>query len=181
MRHKRLIVLPLIIIISLFCCMLTSCGGVKLEDQVTMETLNTESSKVAVGYMQALFNRDRDLFNATMPRETLESFGVDPYEIMSEAVTDEMHDLFMGIQYRTYNDFTEENGYDVNYMRTNISLIHSIDESQITDIHLEKVSICLSTEEDKKYDTSDVYLVCYKYVGNWYVFEMQNGDAEFAA
>ena len=181
MRHKRILFLPLILIISILCCILTGCGGVKLEDPVTLDTINSESSKVAVGYMQALFTGDKDLFNATMPREAIESFGVDPYEIMSGAVTDEMRDLYMGIQYRTYNDFTEENGYDVNYMRTNISLIHSVDESKITDIHLEKVSICLNTEEEKKYDTSDVYLVCYKYVGNWYVFEMQNGDAEFAS
>lgn len=182
----RIRILPvLFLVIAFMSVCFCSCGDIRIEDDINISSVNSGSENAVVGYTQALFTGDRDKFNATMPTEALDGFseiGIDPYEIMSEAVTDDLSELYIGVQYRTYNEYTEENGYDRDSMLSSICIMHSVNGNGISEIRVSKVSVCFRAEDDdKKYDTIDLYLINYCYNGSWYVFEMQNSDAQFAA
>ena len=79
-----------------------------------------------------------------------------------------------------YNEYTEDNGYDLPYLMENINVFHMVPEEDIQEAQIVKLRLFFMNDEDKP-ATIDVYILVYKANNSWYVFELQNADAEFAA
>ena len=79
------------------------------------------------------------------------------------------------------NEFTEENGYDENWMISNISTVHCVESESISSMELVKVRVYFYSPDDKEYQSTDVYILTYKLDNEWFVYEMANSDAEFTA
>ncbi|MBQ4270291.1 MAG: hypothetical protein II718_00535 [Clostridiales bacterium] len=174
-------VLSVIILAGVMLTSFTACGNsVKIDDPVTVNDVHMSSSNVARGFIQSVFSKDETLFYACYPEglydEIIEE-GNDPFAEYTN--TTDPNYKFYGTQYTAYNDYTEENGYDEDIMRENIAFFHDLDESLIAEINIVKLRVYFI--EDTDYVSSDVYLITYKYENSWYVYELQNADAEFEA
>lgn len=164
--------------------MLTSFAGcsdaVRIDDPVTVNDVHMSSANVARGFIQSVFSKDETLFYACYPEglydEIIEE-GNDPFTEYVN-VTDPGY-KFYGTQFTAYNEYTEENGYDEPIMRENIAFFHDVEEDLISEIDIVKLRVYFI--EDKDYVSSDVYVITYKYENSWYIYELQNSDAEFEA
>ncbi|MBR6484765.1 MAG: hypothetical protein IKT14_07065 [Clostridiales bacterium] len=169
-----------IILAGVLLTSLVSCAnGVKIDDPVTVNDVHMSSSNVARGFIQSIFSEDETLFYACYPEglyDDLIEAGNDPFAEYT-GITDPNYKYY-GTQYTAYNEYTEENGYDEAIMRENIAFFHELDESLITEMDIVKLRVYFI--EDKDYVSTDVYVITYKYENSWYIYELQNADAEFA-
>lgn len=169
-----------IVVLMISCFMLIGCKQANVDDTVTLDNVNTSSILVAEGYIQSIFTEDKDLFYACFPEGVFED---DDYAFESFVNSASGTGTYLGVKYVNFNKITEENGYDSDYMKSSISLIHGIDESTISDMEIIKLQVCFDSGSSKNYDSVDVYIVvyCCSTDNLWYAYEMQNSDAEFVA
>ena len=59
-------------------------------------------------------------------------------------------------------------------------MLHHTTDDQILAAQIVKLRLNFDDEEGSRM-TTDVYIIVYKTESAWYVFELQNSDAEFAA
>jgi len=181
--NKRFISAVLTVAISLG--MISGCSTSKPDEFVTIDNVNSSSVNVSEGYFQSIFTNDATLFEACYPDsffyEASGEIRYDPEDMMNE-LSESLPDgyVYEGATMSAYNEYTEENGYDYPTLVENINVFHFIPEDDVQEAQIVKLRIFFTTEEGKT-ATIDVYILVYKTNNAWYVFELQNADAEFAA
>ena len=180
---KKLIsaVLVLVLGISLF----TGCGS-KVDEFVTVDNVNQSSVNVAEGFFQAIFTYDIELFEACYPAsfkdyENEDGDRVDLGEVLFNysTVLDPSYS-YIGASVSAYNDYSEEYGYtDFPELAQQIADVHHTTVDLIPQIQIVKLRLNFSDGSGNTM-TTDVYVLVYKSEGAWYVYELQNSDAEFA-
>ena len=173
--------LVLCLCLSLF----TGCGN-KVDEFVTIENVNQSSVNVAEGFFQAIFTGDRELFNACYPAsfkeyENDDGETVDMEEVFFEYSTYLDPDLtYVGASLSGYNDYDEDHGYtDFPNLAEDIAALHHTTSDMILQAQIVKLRLNFDDADGSRL-TTDVYILVYKTDSAWYVFELQNSDAEFA-
>ena len=174
------------IILTAAICMssFTACGS-KVDDFVTINNVNQSSVNVAEGFFQSIFTGDEEMFEACYPDsfklyENEDGETVDMHEVFEE-YTSYMDPswTYVGASLSGYNDYTEEFNYDFPALQGDIAVLHHTTEDQILAAQIVKLRLNFDDEEGSRM-TTDVYIIVYKTESAWYVFELQNSDAEFA-
>ncbi len=164
--------------------MFTACGS-QVDEFVTVNNVNQSSVNVAEGFFQAVFTGDEELFVACYP----DSFKL--YE-NDEGEPVDMHEVFLqytefmdpsytytGASLSGYNDYSEDLGYDFPTLQSDIAVLHHTDPELVEEAQIVKLRLNFDVDDGSRVNT-DVYILVYKMDSAWYVFELQNSDAEFA-
>lgn len=180
---KKLMSLGIVIVLCL--SLFTGCGN-SVDEYVTVANVNQSSVNVAEGFFQAVFTGDEELFNACYPDsfklyENDDGETVDMSEVFEE-YTSYMDPswTYVGASLSGYNDYTEEYHYDFPALQEDIAVLHHTTVDQIMSAQIVKLRLNFNDESGTRM-TTDVYIIVYKTDSAWYVFELQNSDAEFAA
>ncbi|GEM_PF-1030298 len=177
-------VIATIIIMSAMLFSLTSCTklpltGMDIADPVTMEQLNTDGEYVSRGFIESIFNDNEEMFNSCFPEGFIESINADSdttvFEEYKSVLT--IDGDFLGTMFEAYNNYTAEEGYDEDEMRLSISLITGIPEEDIGDLQIDKIKVYFRDDEGNA--AQSIYFLVYSYQGSWYMYNVQNEDAEF--
>ena len=164
----------------------TACGA-KVDEFVTVENVNQSSVNVAEGFFQAIFTNDLELFEACYP-ESFKNFKsedgetVDMEEVLFEYYTymDPSY-TYAGASLSGYNEYSEDYGYDdFPSLAEDIAALHHTTVDLIDEAQIVKLRLNFDVDDGSRVNT-DVYILVYKSGSAWYVFELQNSDAEFAA
>ena len=181
--NKRIV--SFILTVAMSICLVTGCTSNKADEFVTLDNVNTSSVNVSEGYFQSIFTGDVELFEACYPNSFFymesgqERFN--PESLMAQyAASLPVGYRYDGATMSAYNEYTEDNGYDLPYLMENINVFHMVPEEDIQEAQIVKLRLFFMNDEDKP-ATIDVYILVYKANNSWYVFELQNADAEFAA
>ena len=182
MKNKTL---SLVLTAVIGLCTLTSCGS-NTDEFVSKENINQSSVNVAEGFFQAVFTDDEELFEECYPlcfRDFVNDDGekVDMEDLFEQytAVVDPSY-TYAGASLSAYNDYDEEHGYtDFPSLAQDIAALHHTDADLIEAAQIVKLRINFETDSNEHYNT-DVYIIVYKMEAAWYVFELQNSDAQFA-
>ncbi len=162
------VIFSVIVIAALLC----SCNGPKMDEPVNTLNINSSASNVARGYYESVLFNDISLFEKCFPEEFLNDEGVDVTELFNSLRNSNLLDgEFLGSAYYSSVAFTEENGYDYELMRDNISQYHNVDRDLISDIMIVNIKLFIEFEDSTNYGNSDV--LCYKYDGVWYYYQAQ--------
>lgn len=180
---KKLISVILILTMSL--ALMTGCGS-RVDEFVTADNINQSSVNVAEGFFQAIFTRDIDLFDACYPAcfkefENSDGETVDMQELLDaySGYLDPTY-TYVGASLSAYNDYDEEHGYtDFPQLTEQIADLHHTTPDMISQAQIVKLRLNFDDSEGSRY-TTDVYIMVYKMDSAWYVFELQNSDAQFA-
>lgn len=163
----------------------TACGS-KVDEFVTINNVNQSSVNVAEGFFQSIFTGDEELFCACYP-DSFKLYENDDGETVDMSEVFEQYTSYMdpawtyvGASLSGYNDYSEEYNYDFPALQGDISVLHHTTEDQILEAQIVKLRLNFNDEEGSRM-TTDVYIIVYKTDSAWYVFELQNSDAEFAA
>lgn len=175
-------------VLTFVICMVsfTACGA-QVDEFVTVDNVNQSSVNVAEGFFQAIFTNDLELFEACYPDsfknfESDDGTTVDMEEVLFEYYTymDPTY-TYAGASLSGYNDYTEEYGYnDFPSLADNIAALHHTTSDLIDQAQIVKLRLNFDVDDGTRV-TTDVYILVYKSGSAWYVFELQNSDAEFAA
>lgn len=171
----------LVLLISLSFA-LTSCNKAKVDEPITIDNCNRSSVNAAEGFIQSVFTNDSDLFYAVFPEGAFSYLieeGHDPFLEYRSGVDANFE--YIGVSLTAENDFTVENGYDEDYIKTSISLMHNVNVSDIANVSLVKLRTYFNNPDRKDQAASDVYVVTYRIDNSWYVYETANSDADFSA
>ena len=177
---------PFTILISMIMSvmMISGCGS-QVDEFVDIGNLNQSSVNVAEGFFQSIFTGDQELFEACYPDsfksyENMDGQTVDMTEVFNEyrASTIEGY-VYTGASLSGYNDYVVENNYDFPALQENISFLHHTDIDSIEQAQIVKLRLNFTNDQDEHL-TTDAYILVYKSGSAWYVFELQNSDAEFA-
>lgn len=180
---KKLLSVLLILVLSMG--IFTGCGS-KVDEFVTVSNVNQSGVNVAEGFFQAIFTNDIDLFEACFP-DSFKSFeGEDGDTVNMQEVLDQYASYidptytYAGASLSGYNDYNEEYGYtDFDSLAEDIAAIHHTTPDMIAQAQIVKLRLNFDTDDGSRL-TNDVYILVYKTDMAWYVFELQNSDAEFA-
>ncbi|MCR4688556.1 MAG: hypothetical protein K5745_03285 [Saccharofermentans sp.] len=176
--------LALITTITMLTLCITSCSnipltGMDIEDPVTMEQLNTTGEYVSRGFIESIFTDNEEMFNACYPDGFIDSINsesdVPVFEEFKAAMN--VDGEFLGTMFEAFNNYTEEEGYDEAGMRTSISFITGIPEEEIEALEIDKVKVYFKDSEGNA--AQSIYFLVYSYQGEWYMYNVQNEDAEF--
>ncbi len=172
------ILMVLVMIVTMF----TGCNKANVDEPVTIENVNLSSVNVASSFIQSIFTQDREMFYKVYPENFyiyMEDDNFDPFEEYVSLIDPNF--TYYGLAAAREEVLTEENGYDLMYLRTSISLAHTVQESAIQSLSLVKLRVYFTKDGDDDFATSDVYILTYKMDNTWYVFELANSDADFKA
>ena len=175
---------PLVLICALSLFAIAGCGS-RTDEFVTIDNVNQSSINVAEGFFQSIFTGDREMFFACYPDsfkefENVDGERVDMDQIFDQYSADSLPEYtYLGASVSGYNDYVEENNYDFPSLQTDISIIHHMDVELIEAAQIVKLRLNFQNEDGERL-TTDVYILVYKAGPAWYVFELQNSDAEFA-
>ena len=164
----------------------TACGA-QVDEFVTVDNVNQSSVNVAEGFFQAIFTYDLDLLTACYPDsfknfENEDGETVDMEEVLFEYYTymDPSY-TYAGASLSGYNDYNEDYGYtDFPTLAEDIAALHHTTPDMIDQAQIVKLRLNFDVDDGSRV-TTDVYILVYKMDSAWYVFELQNSDAEFAA
>ncbi|MCR5593558.1 MAG: hypothetical protein K6F79_07420 [Saccharofermentans sp.] len=179
---KRITAAVLTVAISMLA--FAGCGS-KTDEFVTIDNVNQSSINVAEGFFQSVFTGDEEMFCACYPdsfKEFVNADGeqVDMHQVFEQYTSTSMPDYtYLGASVSAYNDYVEENNYDFPSLQIDISVIHHMEVEQIEAAQIVKLRLNFQNGEGE-HVTTDVYILVYKSGSAWYVFELQNSDAEFA-
>ncbi len=179
MKRRIKIVAAIICIGMLFS--FTGCSNdVTVDDEVSVENVHSDYKTISHGIVQAIFTRNEDLYRACYPESA--SYILE-YNDVNELFDGYLEDFdpeltYYGVSFSANNEYSSSDGYDEDYMRTNISMLHQIDESLIEEIDIVKERVTFKNNSGD-YESSDIYMIVYKSQGAWYFFEFANSDAEF--
>jgi len=170
----------LLVVATVFVTLICGCSRNKPDDPVTLDTVNQSSVNVSEGFFQSVFTEDKELFAACFPESFTEDTG--SVDAMYEGFQGTLADgySYEGATMSAYNDYVEEDGYDLTSLKSDVSALHNIAEEDIEEAQIVKLRLFFNTVDDGE-ATMDVYILVYKADSSWYVFELQNSDAEFAA
>ena len=178
---KRLASLVLLIMIAAFCagCDTNKISGSDIDDPVTVTTVNTSGDRAVRGFLESIFNNNRELFNKCFPEKVISDTtaqGIDMFEEFRSSMGTEGE--FIGTQYMNYNLLSEEGGYsDAGMYRSNISEITGIPEDKIGELHIEQIKVYFNVNGTNKY--TEIYAIAYESDGQWYMYELRDNDAGF--
>ena len=180
---KKLISAVLVLVLSL--SVFTGCGN-KVDEFVTVNNINQSSVNVAEGFFQAIFTNDLELLDACYPAsfkefENEDGETVDMEQVLlSYASYIDPDYTYIGASLSAYNDYTEEYGYtDFPELAEQIAAIHHMTVDLVQQAQIVKLRLNFDDADGSRL-TTDVYILVYKSESAWYVFELQNSDAEFA-
>lgn len=181
--NKRIVSAILSIAVSI--AIFAGCSNNKADEFVTVDNVNTSSVNVAEGFFQSVFTSDLELFEACYPSTFFYTEGgterQNPEQMMLQYVSSAPDGYtYDGATMSAYNEYTEENGYDYPMLVDNINVFHLVPEEDVSEAQIVKLRLFFTNDEQKP-ATIDVYILVYKANNQWYVFELQNSDAEFAA
>ena len=175
-----------LIMAGIMAVMMTGCNtnkvtGGDIDAPVTGEVLNTASDFVVRGFIESIFNNDRDLFEKCFPESVIANsneLNIDLFEQYRKSVGSEGR--FLGTQYMNFNDLSKEGGYkDADSYRASISIITGIPEDQITTMHIEHIKVYFDVNGTNRY--TEIYALAYESNGSWYVYELQDNEKGFNA
>ena len=167
------------------CMILLSSCAARTDEFITSENVNLSSTNVSEAFFQSVFTDDFELFEACYPDsfkdfEDDEGNKADLRDVFDEYVNSSDTGMtYGGAVMSRYNDYTEENGYDLEDLKSDIALLHHTDPESVEAARIVKLRLYFDGSDGSKY-TTDVYILVYKSDQAWYVFELQNSDAEFA-
>ena len=181
---KKLVSLGIVIVLCL--SLFTGCGN-SVDEFVTVMNVNQSSVNVAEGFFQAIFTDDFELFEACYP-DSFKNYendageGVDMEEAFRQYSAYLDGDLtYVGASLSAYNDYDEDHGYtDFPNLAEDIAALHHTTADQILQAQIVKLRLNFDDADGSRM-TTEVYILVYKTDSAWYVFELQNSDAEFAA
>ena len=180
---KKIISMMLVFVMGL--TLLTGCGS-KTDEFVTVANINQSSVNVAEGFFQAIFTKDQELFDACFPASFKEFENEDGETVDMESVLESYASYldptytYVGASLSAYNDYDEEHGYtDFPELSEQIAAIHHTTPELIAQAQIVKLRLNFDDAEGSRL-TTDVYIMVYKSENAWYVYELQNSDAEFA-
>ena len=177
-KSKKIAVLMMAIAV-LCSFFFTGCKNVNVDEEITINNCNESAVKVAEGFLQSVFTENEDLFYKCFPDCAFEE-GDKAFEAYIAGNADA--GKFIGCKYVNFNDYNEDNGYNQEWMKTNISLMHNVEEDDIQKIQIVKIDVCFEGANKKEYNSVSAYVLVYQLNdNNWYALEIQNSDAEFAA
>lgn len=142
---------------------LTACNsGVKIDDPETVDTANLSGENVARAYVQSIFTNDEELFYACYPAEALYHVEGHAGAYFNEykAGLDETREYY-GIDYSGTDEFTTADGYDEDYMRMSIALLHEVDEDRVLNIELVKERVYFLNSSNS-YVSTDIFMIVYE-------------------
>lgn len=166
--------------VSIMAVGLSGCkNDVSVDDSVTVDNVNSDYKTISHGIIQSIFTRDFDLMIRCYPESATFIRNEDPDELFDDYLESFDPDLeYYGVSFTANNAFTVEQGYDEDYMKLNISMLHNIDEADIESIQLVKERVTFKNDSND-YESTDIYMIVYKTGGMWYFFEFANSDAGF--
>ncbi len=147
---------------------------------VTAAEVNSASDFVVRGFLESIFNNDRELFEKCFPEQFItdsKNAGIDLFDQYVKTLEDD--GTFVGTQYLNYNELSAEGGYsDADFYRHNIAfLVGAESDNEITAMHIDHIKVYFTVDGTNRY--REVYGIAYEYKGAWYMYELQNSDAEF--
>ena len=153
--------------------------GMDIADPVNMEQLNTSGEYVSRGFIESIFFDNEEMFNACYPDGFVDSINEESsstmFEDFKEAMT--VDGEFLGTMFEAYNNFTKEEGYDEDEMRFSISVVIGIPEEEIEAMQVTKIKVYFKDSEGNA--AQSIYFLVFSYQGSWYMYNVQNKDAEF--
>ncbi len=160
------------------------CGG-QIDEFVTVSNVNQSSVSVAEGFFQAVFTGDEELFAACYP-DSFKTFTddegntVDMHEVFEEYCSLSDPDYtYLGASLSAYNDYDADHGYDFPPLAEDIAALHHTSVELIEAAQIVKLRLNFQNADNERL-TTEIYILVYKSEAAWYVFELQNSDAEFA-
>lgn len=176
-------IVSLILILSMSLC-LASCANhgissLDVDKPVEIEYVNAASDLVSRGFIESVFNKDEEMFKKCFPDGYVDSLKEDNIDLFKEYTSVLTVDgEFLGTKYKTYNDYTEESGYEEEFMRDSIFLAHNLENSKIIDqMQIVKLEVLFNVDGDNV--KTEVYFLVYRVADRWFAFEMADADAEF--
>jgi len=180
-RNKMISVISIIAIcFGIASCSSNSVSSVDIDKKVEASYVNDASDLVSRGFIEAVFNKDEELFKKCFPDGYVdglkESDNIDLFTEYTSILT--VDGEFLGTKYKAYNEYNTDSGYDEDYMRENISLSHGLESKDIID-QMQIVKLEVLFNIDGKNMKTEVYFLAYRVADKWYAFEMADADAEF--
>ena len=159
-------------------CARNQISKMDIDPAVTVEEVNDSSAQVVRGTLEALFTGNREQFEKCFPEtfiKELNEAGIDFFENYSQGI--ELPGEFKGTQYLNYNELNAEGGYDDwETFRSNIALVQGVPESDIDSMQIVHIKVYFEIDGENKYQ--EVYAIAYHYADAWYMYDLQDADAE---
>ena len=178
-------IISAVLTIAICLASFTGCGA-KVDEFVTVDNVNQSSVNVAEGFFQAIFTYDLELFSACYPDSFKDFQNEDGERVDMEEVLFEYYTYmdpsytYVGASLSGYNDYNEDYGYtDFPSVAEDIAALHHTSSDLIVQAQIVKLRLNFDVDDGSRV-TTDVYILVYKMGTAWYVFELQNSDAEFA-
>lgn len=151
---------------------LASCSNVKIDDPVNIDNVNLSASNCCIGFVQALYENDKDLFNKCRRDFVIyDDEGIVEDDVFEQyrAIIDTEYE-FIGSKFITARPCDENNGYDYEDMKNSISIFNGISEDDIDEIQLVDVKTFFKDGERTK--SIEYYSVAYRVDKDWYFFTL---------
>ena len=173
MRKRIICILLSLVMIAFAGCDRNKMTKMDVDDAVTVEQLNTSSALVVRGFFES------DMFEKCFPEEFINGLkedNIDMFAQYSQSLA--MPGEFAGTQYLNYNELSAEGGYDDwEVFRNGISEIQGIPADQIEAMQIVQIKVYFVNDGENQY--IEIYSIAYEYGGSWYMYEIQNSNAEF--
>lgn len=172
MKSNRIIALFLLIITLMS---FTSCSsaftGVSVDELVKMEEVNTSPENVCRAYFQSLYQNNQDMFFACFYEGAQNlSDNTNVFEKYQSEIDPELE--FLGTKHIATRQCNDDNGYNFDDMKDNITFFNDIETSKIEDIQLVNVKVFFKL--GKEYKSLEVYSVVYRVENDWYYFTLMD-------
>lgn len=155
-------------------CAFTGCDKPQPDEALTTDQVNSSAEYCARGFIESIFYDNEEMFDAVFPNSTVEmlseSYGKDIFEVYKTSF--EQVGEFYGTGVDSTKDYSEDDGLDVDALKSDISGCQDIDEDLISDINI--IGLSCYFKIDGKDMSTTVYTVVYEADGNWYFYELQN-------
>lgn len=159
---------------------LASCSNVKIDDPVTLDNVNMSPGNCCLGFIQALYENDEELFNTCRQPLTMyendELVEDDSFE-QYRAILDEEYE-YIGSKFIEARPCDENFGFDYADIRNSISICNGIEEKDIDEIQL--VDIKTFFKDGSKTKSIEYYSVVYRSSDKWYFFILADVTAKTA-
>jgi len=171
-----------LILVGVFVLSIAGCNNnvskMDVDTPVTVNEVNSASDFVVRGFLESIFNKDRELFEKCFPEQFItdsKNAGIDLFDQYVQKLEDD--GTFVGTQYLNYNELSVEGGYsDADFYRNNIAILVGATDAEITAMHIDHIKVYFTVEGTNRYQ--EIYGIAYEYKGAWYMYELQNSDAE---
>lgn len=151
-----------------------SCAEPKIDDPVTLNNVNMSPGNCSIGFQQALYENNEELFDACCQPLIMYKNGElvedDLFELYRATLNKEQE--YIGSKFIEAKPCDESNGFDYDDIRNTISNCIGVDENNIDEIQL--VDIQIYIKDDKQTKSIEHLSVVYRCNDKWYYFITNN-------